>query len=76
MGGMGERRAGDAERRLSGCREGNRGIPEESISEPILFKIVINNLGIKEWNMLMKSADGKRQGGTVNIREDGDMVHK
>lgn len=37
----------DAERRLSSWREGTRGIPEKSILEPILFKILINNLGIK-----------------------------
>lgn len=66
----------DAERRLSSWREGTRGIPEESILEPILFKILINNLGIKEWSMLMKSADGQKQGGSINMREDGDSVQK
>lgn len=66
----------DAERRLSSWREGTRGIPEESILEPILFKILINNLGIKEWSMLMKSADGQKQGGSVNMREDGVITQK
>lgn len=51
----------DAERRLSSWKEGTRGIPEESILEPILFKNLINNLGIKEWSMLMKCADGQKQ---------------
>lgn len=55
--------------------EGNRGIPEESMLEPILFKI-FNNLGIKEWNMLMKCADGKTQGGVVDTGEDRDIVQK
>lgn len=61
---------------MSCWREDNGGIPEELILEPILFKILINNLGIKEWNMLMKSADEKRQRGIVNTREDRDIVQK
>lgn len=59
---------------MSSWREGDGGIPEESILEPILFKILINNLGIREWNMLMKSADERRQGGIVNTREDGEIA--
>lgn len=66
----------DAERRLSSWREGTWGIPEKSILEPILFKILINNLGIKEWSMLMKSADGQKQGGSVNTGEDGDIMQR
>lgn len=66
----------DAERRLSSWREGTGGIPEESILEPILFKILINNLGMADWSMLMKSADGQKQGGSVNAREDGEITQK
>lgn len=44
--------------------------------EPILFKIFINNLGIKEWCMLMKAADEERQGRDVDTKEGWDVTQK
>lgn len=57
-------------------REGSRGIPAESMPEPILNKIFINNLGIKERCMLMKAADEERQGRAVDRKEGWDVTQK